>query len=49
MSNADRNGKRAAKARRRNLARAHAPSDGFQPALGEDVVRIDLGGDGGGA
>ena len=49
MSNADRNGKRAAKARRRNLARAHAPSDGFESSLGEAVERIDLGGDGGGA
>lgn len=49
MSNADRNGKRAAKARRRQLARARAPTDGSEPARGEDVVTFDLGGDGGSA
>lgn len=49
MSNADRNGKRATKAKRRKLARAHAPTDGYEPAMGEDVTTIDLGGDGGGA
>lgn len=49
MSKTDMSGKRATKARRRHLARAHAPLDDFQSALGEDVERIDLGGDGGGA
>lgn len=49
MNNADRNGKRAAKAKRRQLARAHAPKDGSEPPVGEGVTTIDLGGDGGGA